>query len=148
MYASTAPINFNQGDVMYLDMAYFTSFDGTSDHIKIVDTLKRDADLVQAFYENQIVPCRNQFTSGVQKVEACPSLAISIYPNPTNNHVTIESTDNIQTILLMDIEGRVLLHKTINETKTVLPVSTLAKGVYLLNVQGVGTSVIRRIVVE
>ncbi len=148
MFGGTMHQTFNPGEIKHFDYAFFTSFDSSSDHFSIVDTLKRDADVINTFYYDNILPCQAQHVSGIAPVPNNNQFTVSIYPNPANNNITIESTDNIQTIQLMDIEGRVLLHKTVGATKALIPVSTLAKGVYLLNVQGVGTSVIRKIVVE
>ena len=74
--------------------------------------------------------------------------SISIYPNPAKNEVTIEAADYIRSIELMDIQGRILLSKEANAKKTVLPVSNLARGIYLVHVQSAGGSVIKRLVVE
>ncbi len=146
MLGVTNALNFVPGQTLHYDLGYTSAYDPTSNHLSIVDSLKNETDSVKAFYLHRVL--HSQQASGIYEVSGTNTFTVSIYPNPTNNNITIESTDIIQTIQLMDIEGRVLLHKTIGATKTILPVNTLAKGVYLLNVQGVGASIIRKIVVE
>ena len=146
MFGATDSLHLTPGQTINFTVAFTTSFDSTSNHISIVDTLKIDADSIRAFYLHHILP--GQQTLGVKELPNANLFTVHIYPNPTNNNVTIESSDVIQTIQLMDIEGRVILHKTIGATKMVLPVNALAKGVYLLNVQGVDVSVVRKLVIQ
>ena len=145
MFSGSSSTSFNPGEIKHFDLGFTTAYNLGSNHLSIVDTLKQAADVIRQFYNQNIAP--GEWPSAIRSIPET-TFIVSIYPNPTNNNVTIESTDNIQTIQLMDIEGRVILHKTISATKTILPVNTLAKGVYLLNVQGVGASIIRKIAVE
>ena len=146
MFGSTFHQTFNPGEIKHFDYAFFASFDSSSDHVGIIDTLKRDADIINTFYYDHILPCASQFISGIKPVLV--PLSVSIYPNPANNLITIEAGENIQNIELMDIEGRILLTKTVGATKVLLPVANLARGVYLLNVIGQNNAVIKKVVVE
>ena len=149
MFSSTRNLNFNIGETKCFDFAFFTSLDTSSntDMFKIVDTLKRDADIIQAFYNTHFTPCQGQFTLAVPEIKARP-LNVSIFPNPTSNQITIEASDNIQTLQLMDVTGRVLIDKTVGSSRVVLSVSNLAKGVYMLSVMSNGNNVVRKVVVE
>ena len=59
---------------------------------------------------------------------------IQIYPNPTQNNFTIETTNiERQTISVFDVNGKLVLLQTINGT-TNIDASNLAQGVYNINV--------------
>jgi hypothetical protein len=148
MFASTDSMNFNAGEIKHFDYAFFSSFDMASDYLGIVDTLKQDADIISSFYQNTVVPCQNQIALSINNIPAANQFTVSIYPNPANNQVAVECSNDIQTVQLLDVEGRVLFAKTVDARKVVIPVNTLARGVYLVNVVSGGTSVVKKLVVE
>ena len=67
--------------------------------------------------------------------------SIKIVPNPTNNKIHIQmnanQTENLS-IQLSDLTGNLLIDKSISlsvgENKYIFDISTLASGVYLLNI--------------
>ncbi|PCH91816.1 MAG: hypothetical protein COB85_08745 [Bacteroidetes bacterium] len=79
---------------------------------------------------------------------------IKIYPNPTNEIVTIKTTStrpqNI-TISIIDIQGKTIFSETLQSsvklTKT-LDLSTYIKGIYLIKVETPVEQITRKIVVE
>ncbi len=144
MYGASGPVNFNAGEIKHYDFAFITSYDITSNHLAIVDTLKLAADYIRSFYSNCLLPGQ---ALGIFKLND-DYFAISIYPNPANNQVTITSVENIKSLELMDIQGRILLTQTVGAKMSRLPVSNLARGVYLVNIQCDGGTAVRRIVVE
>ena len=148
MFGCVNSLNFLPGQINHLDLAYTTSFDLTSNFLSIVDTLKRDADVIRAFYNNQIEPCQNQFALGILNTQVGNVAAVSLFPNPANSQVTIQCTSEIQSIQLMDIDGRVLIGKVVGAKNFVLPVNNLAKGVYLVNVLAERNVVVKKLVVE
>jgi len=60
----------------------------------------------------------------------------TIYPNPVSDLVTIESkqSETIKRILITDLSGRIIFDKAYNDTKTVLSLSELNQGLYLLKI--------------
>ena len=61
----------------------------------------------------------------------------SLYPNPATSNIQIQSSYNqqdIKTIEIADIAGKVFLHKTINDDHALLDVSSLSRGIYLLTI--------------
>ena len=146
MFGAVDSLTFAPGQTLTLALSFFTSFDSTSNHLSIVDTLKNDADTIRQFYLHHILPF--QQTLGINPIPTNTPFTVSLYPNPSNNLITIEAGEEIQSIQLMDIEGRILLTKTVGATKVLLPVANLARGVYLLNVIGQHNSVIKKLVVE
>ncbi len=59
---------------------------------------------------------------------------IIAYPNPTSDHVAIQSAFILQSISLYDIQGRLLQTMIVNDAATTLDVSSRAKGVYFLKI--------------
>jgi hypothetical protein len=56
-----------------------------------------------------------------------------IYPNPAGETLTIENFDGTQDLLLFDMQGRLVLNKTITGS-TVIDISSFAKGMYFIKV--------------
>ncbi|HTA61296.1 MAG TPA: T9SS type A sorting domain-containing protein, partial [Bacteroidia bacterium] len=72
---------------------------------------------------------------------------ITIYPNPTNNYFTIETTStDKQTLQVFDVNGKLVLMQTING-KTNVDASNLAEGVYNLSLQNTNGVVNKRLVI-
>jgi beta-glucanase (GH16 family) len=96
----------------------------------------------------------NSFTSDVYHFDNFESLSrtsatdiidlkTKIYPNPTNDSVTIESEETIKGAEIYDISGRLVSsHLSIDSKVTRLNTSQLKNGVYLLKIfseKGIGT---------
>jgi hypothetical protein len=63
-----------------------------------------------------------------------PESCMQVYPNPTNDHVTLEFTTEMEvsgTAIVRDVVGRVCRQFSVNDKKTVLDVSALPQGVYM-----------------
>jgi carboxyl-terminal processing protease len=73
--------------------------------------------------------------------------AATIYPNPANGQLFIESNTNGKKIIrLFDVNGRQVLHTSINGVVS-LDVSMLKEGVYLLNIRSDETIINKRVVI-
>lgn len=67
---------------------------------------------------------------------------LKLYPNPTNNQITIqfESLTNPQ-LQVIDINGRVLLNQSLAHTTNIVNIATLPSGIYLFKIiskEGIG----------
>jgi glycosidase len=77
-----------------------------------------------------------------------------LYPNPANANTALYMLDDVAglQITLTDISGKTLYRNTINNTftgqKIILPISNLAKGMYLLKVQSSKGSSTEKIIVQ
>lgn len=60
--------------------------------------------------------------------------SISVFPNPTNGNVTINSKFNIKTIELYDVQGRILETVIENSNESIIDVSTRQSGIYFLKI--------------
>lgn len=59
---------------------------------------------------------------------------IAVYPNPTKGMIQINSTDKIEQLSVMNINGQVLMTKTNVQNNEAVDVSNLSSGVYILRV--------------
>lgn len=62
---------------------------------------------------------------------------VNLYPNPIDEVFTIESTDGLREILIIDVSGRIVNHTQSASYKTKLAINTadLTSGVYIVKVQ-------------
>ncbi len=68
--------------------------------------------------------------------------SITIYPNPTKNNIYITANNNIKSISLYDIQGRILVSEKHNHKEVNLNISNQASGIYFIKInteKGVNT---------
>ena len=64
-----------------------------------------------------------------------PKVAVNIYPNPATTEINIslkQANEQIARLSIIDIQGKVVLQKQVDDKQTKLDVSALAKGVYIV----------------
>ncbi|CAA6802580.1 MAG: Unknown protein [uncultured Aureispira sp.] len=61
----------------------------------------------------------------------------SIFPNPTQDQVTIKSKDFTakSTVTILDLKGRQVQSSTLNSAKSIVDISNLAQGVYFVRIE-------------
>lgn len=75
------------------------------------------------------------------------SANISIYPNPVNDVLNISSPDfELQSVIVTDINGRIVKESKANNTNTEINVSDLNSGVYFINVKTTDGSVVKKFI--
>lgn len=62
------------------------------------------------------------------------NVQFSLSPNPTNNVLNLKASKQIAQIVIINVMGQTTLTKTINALESVIDVSNLNKGVYMINV--------------
>jgi hypothetical protein len=84
-----------------------------------------------------------------------PEYAFNVYPNPTNDRVTVAFTtgnEDVYSIRMMDVTGRIVLSQNytsvVGENQYQLNLSTVAKGVYTVILQNGTTLLQSKIVVQ
>ncbi len=82
---------------------------------------------------------------GVESVEL--EKEISIYPNPSD-FFQIESEVKINSIELLDVQGRILFNKKIKEDKSTIDLSAFQEGVYFLKLNLDKGIVVKKIIVR
>jgi spore coat protein H len=79
-------------------------------------------------------PCPNinttLSTTGIQQ-----SSSLKLYPNPTNDYLTIESEAVNYEITIQDLTGKIVLKSTANSKLNKIDVSSLKKGLYALSIK-------------
>lgn len=83
---------------------------------------------------------RDNYTTIIGLKEEVKNIAISVFPNPTSNQITIITNKNYGRIKaeIIDLQGKTLLIKELNNNledlnKHSIDVSNIAKGIYILN---------------
>ena len=135
------------GQSTKIDIAYLTSFaDSTAAALSELTQLRQDVQTLHQLY-GQSQTCRYT-TTGISALSAGASLAV--YPNPAQGLLTIEANSKLSSVSITDLQGRELLRRDlINDNKTVIDMTTVSRGVYLVNAVTVsGSSSTRRIILE
>jgi len=85
--------------------------------------------------------------SPVSLEEGFSNANIAVYPNPTNNFITI-ATNEMQgkSYALFDLNGKELISDTLNESKTQVDIQHLNQGIYILHIEAGGQLCVKRIV--
>mgnify|MGYP003499145306 CR=1 FL=1 len=80
----------------------------------------------------------NLFTTKFTAALSTPAFnndSLFVYPNPAKTTITISSkNDSIETLKITDVTGKVIRTMNVHEATTVLKVSDLSSGIYLLEV--------------
>jgi len=85
-----------------------------------------DSELI--WYESKIIWYENLSPIGVEEIALT---SFSIYPNPTNGNLNIESEANILQIDVSNSLGQLVLTNT---SKSSIDIATLAQGLYILKI--------------
>jgi hypothetical protein len=89
------------------------------------------------------------FSKGALGVNDQQIVEVNIYPNPTAGIVNLVSGKNIDHVNVYDISGRLV--KTVNKIssdKTVLDLSSLANGTYILKIQADNKVVTKKVIIK
>lgn len=79
------------------------------------------------------------------------SSKVSIYPNPANDVITVNLSDNLQgetNFILYDIQGRAILEKNTLNSSTTINVNNLTEGIYLLSIKNGELQTTQKIIVK
>ena len=74
-----------------------------------------------------------------------------VSPNPSQNLITIECPSVIPAdiaVAVFSIQGKLIMQRPLNPDKTIIDISNLSDGVYILKISGEGFNVVRKIVKE
>lgn len=86
------------------------------------------------------------YVTGVTEMTTAAA-QLDIYPNPVNSMLTIKTnTTDLQIIDLYDINGKHLIHKTINGTAE-LEVNHLENGIYTLSIKNKSSVINKKIII-
>ncbi|MBU46315.1 MAG: hypothetical protein CMD28_02700, partial [Flavobacteriales bacterium] len=71
-----------------------------------------------------------------------------IYPNPAKNSLNIVSNSIINTIAIYNLHSQEVLNTSVDANQTKIDVSTLKKGVYIIDIRSNDTSIKRKLILE
>ncbi len=72
-----------------------------------------------------------------------------IYPNPAKHNIRIENINfTINSIDMYNVTGQLVMSEYVNSMNTILKISDLEKGVYLLDIKSNNTSIKRKVIIE
>jgi hypothetical protein len=69
-----------------------------------------------------------------------------IYPNPTNNHITLDNGQELmKAVYLYDVMGRKVQHLPVNAPSTTVDVSNLPNGIYVVKINTASGVLVRKV---
>ncbi|PKP25155.1 MAG: hypothetical protein CVU03_09085 [Bacteroidetes bacterium HGW-Bacteroidetes-2] len=74
--------------------------------------------------------------------------SVTLYPNPVNNILIIESSDNIESVEIFNLLGQKILNEKASQLRKEIDMSQLSKGMYLVKVLSNGISHTSKIIKE
>lgn len=81
----------------------------------------------------QLITCGSTNFVNTTSIEA--PLAVRIYPNPSSRYMTVEAASDLETVLVYNALGQVVLSvNNINTTSTQINTSDLATGIYTISI--------------
>lgn len=86
------------------------------------------------------------FTSSPLGIKEFDSSSISMYPNPSNNWVTIDSKEIVDSVSIVNVLGQIMLNKEVNNTSFTLDISNLNPGQYFVNIISNNNKLVKKLV--
>jgi len=99
-------------------------------------SINEDKDNGNAFATNYATIFTSCLSTDVKEVMV-DNNSISFYPNPAEGNVTIETTDfNGKQVNIYNSMGALVIQQTLTDNKTLLDISALSSGMYMINFEG------------
>ncbi|MCF6350569.1 MAG: zinc-dependent metalloprotease [Flavobacteriaceae bacterium] len=132
---NTGIAEYNTGNTLFLKPNFHAKYGSTfRGYIQSCDLTKP-------------IPIENKNNIEAEFESVDKSKNIKVYPNPTNNFLTIESSEKIITWELLDVFSKIHFRGDGNESKTKLNMTQLPKGIYILKATlKDGSAVIKKVV--
>jgi selenophosphate synthetase-related protein len=72
-----------------------------------------------------------------------------VYPNPADDHITIELPENgLHVLTVTDISGKIIESMPVNGSTTILKTHNYQRGIYIIRVTGKSETVVSRFVIN
>ncbi len=104
--------------------------------LKVINPFSADSLLRSSYINVQKVGIKNVTNN---------NSTISIYPNPTNGLVQIQSPIDIQSILVFDITGKQLLQQAPNSQTDDINISNLPQGLYQMRIETISGVLVKKV---
>ncbi|MFH0866050.1 MAG: choice-of-anchor J domain-containing protein [Bacteroidota bacterium] len=126
-------MEFHPDGTCYMAAYNVTSSSG---ELRTVNTLTGSTTLIGAFPGGaEIDALAIPGIAGVGIEETTVNTAVNVFPNPAKDVLNIFSSENILRIKLMNAFGQLVFNYNINSNNTVISTSSLAEGVYYLQIE-------------
>ena len=96
------------------------------------------------YYDN-VTLVKNDYCVSIQSNY---ETSFTVYPNPVQNKLTIETNCKESILSISDINGEEMMKQQVKESKTQIDLSSLKNGVYFVKVINNKTSVVKKIIKE
>jgi len=100
---------------------------------------------VSAIMEIDYVRVYELQTQSIPVINSQPRLMV--YPNPTQNRITVSSEDTIASLSIYAISGQRVFHKTPNKNEVRLTFN-LPSGIYMIQAQVSGEKLHQKLIIE
>ncbi|MCQ2276372.1 MAG: C10 family peptidase [Bacteroidales bacterium] len=144
--------DLQQGDYLYIyklpinNDALLASYTGTMPDTTIVFDEKRLVLLFESDAQDNAAGFQLEYAGGHVGVEEFAQDNIAVAPNPATNILRISALELIDQVTVRDIQGRILNAVDVNDMQSVIPVSNLSAGIYMLQIRMGGKTVSRKFV--
>lgn len=143
---ASGPFTFLPGAVQELELAYVFGRNYTdTGSVASVANMNERIDTIKARYQNGIPSCGCSISTGIQSNNLLnPNLVI--YPNPASTVLNIVTGSEFKTgvVQIIDLAGRVISEKVIDNSNVSLEVGSINAGIYFVKLSnGKNTSVQR-----
>ena len=139
--------NVAPGDTICLDLAFVFAQDSLGDNISSVSLLEQRTTAVRQWYDQHATGCSEYVALGIDD-PADDHAQFAIYPNPTSDSFRLDRGGTAPaTFLLSTLEGRVVLRERVTGSSSLIDVSGLGQGMYVVSVQEAEKSFSERLVV-
>jgi hypothetical protein len=127
------------GDWRQQDSPSYLTFYGNLDEILIYNTMlsSNQVDITYGFY-----------LSLIQGLNEDISSTINLFPNPTKEHLHLQSQNSISEVMVYSIEGKLVKHQVLNSDFGKIQVGDLDNGIYIVETMINSQSYVKHIVVN
>lgn len=151
MTGSMGPLTLMAGVSNEIDVAYTFARDYTQFHqtLAALPLLQQRVDSLHSYFNANMTPC-GSFTYSTIAENMQESIQFNVYPNPASNQLSISINNQAKGMYysLYDVLGNAVMNGDINSNKTLVDVSGISEGIYILEVTNGTEKSSKRIVVN
>jgi len=102
------------------------------------------------YYRLRLIQQNGSFSYSPVRAVKGPGGGIGIYPNPVFRHTPlyVSTTSNTERIRLIDVSGRTILNLEVRGTLNIVPLGSLAPGIYFVRVETDSGTAVQKILIK
>ncbi len=122
--------NLNVGESFRLNFAYFIQYDSAKNYLKDdCNAIQTSGNRIKNWYDNNTFPSFPYWSTDIQSQTLKP---LTIYPNPAQSHLTIETKLTMNKISIIDMSGRTILEC---QSSSSVQIEALSEGMYQICIE-------------